>query len=343
MWEDNDSLQAVLHLDTLRPYLHIESIVNFEKTLGRGLYPAMVFVEGGTFIMGDKEQYQHKEKDNPEHEVTVNSFKMSAFTITLRQFKAFMDATDYITDAQKEGYSWILTGENKGWSQRSGVTWQCDELGDIRSESQFEHPVIHVSWYDAITYCNWLSQKQGLIPVYVEDTNRVITINDAANGYRLPTEAEWEYAAGNGTKHTKYSWGNNEPFGKHSGNVGDESFKREWDAQFKPVNHLGAGDIFVGFDSGYFLSSPVGSFNPNTFGLYDMTGNVWEWCYDWYDADSYRNAIEINQTGATSGLFRVLRGGSWYGGALSCRVSNRSSNAPTDRDDYVGFRVILIS
>ena len=333
--------QKAIMLDILRPYLHISTIMDFEKTFDRGLYPSLVAIQGGTFTMGDSQ-----DEDNLEHEVTVDSFKMGQFPITLRQFKVFIDASGYKTVAEKKGDSYVLTGEDKGWSYVKGVTWACDELGNKRPEREWEHPVVHVSWFDAIAYCNWLSEKQGLKPVYsgdIEGLSDDIFINYEANGYRLPTEAEWEYAAGNGTKHTKYSWGNNDPFGKQSGNVRDETFKKEWYSLGEKFQRFNVTDYFEDFEDGYLLSSPVGSFNPNELGLYDMTGNVNEWCSDWYDKDYFQQSPLKNPRGPEIGEYRSLRGGSWVNNDNNCRVSYRSRLNSVNRSSDVGFRVVWVS
>ena len=160
---------------------------------------------------------------------------------------------------------------------------------------------------------------------------RYVTMNWGANGYRLPTEAEWEYAAGNGEKHTKYSWGDGAPSGKRGGNVADESAKRVYSGW----------TIFEGYDDGYVHTAPVGSYFPNELGIYDMTGNVWEWCNDWYGSDYYSQSPSNNPHGPSSGEDRVLRGGSWYDRPLSCRVANHFYNVPSNSNRYVGFRIAL--
>jgi formylglycine-generating enzyme required for sulfatase activity len=173
--------------------------------------------------------------------------------------------------------------------------------------------VIHVSWNDAVEYCRWLSRKTG-------------------SAYRLPTEAEWEYASGNGAKHTMYSWGNGDPSGKNGGNVADESAKREFSAW----------TIFTGYNDGHVFTSPVGTYNPNEFGLYDMSGNEWEWCSDWYGAEYYKGSPVSNPQGPSSGIRRVFRGGSWYSYPRICRTSFRDGSTPDGRNFYLGFRLVFV-
>jgi sulfatase modifying factor 1 len=267
----------------------------------------MLFIRGGTFQMGSK----HGESDEqPVHSVTVSDFYLGKYEVTVAEFKAFVDASGYSTDAEKDGGSTIWTGLS--WDKRAGINWRHDAEGKLRPQSEYNHPVIHVSWNDATEYCKWLSRQSG-------------------KTYRLPTEAEWEYAAGNGSRHTKYSWGNGDPSGKNGGNVTDES-KR-------PGDGVSWATKFEGYNDGYWYTAPVGSYNPNDFGLHDMTGNVWEWCSDWYDSDYYKNSPSSNPTGPSSGSSRVLRGGSWADGPQSCRVAYRGDGTPGVRYSGTGFRL----
>ncbi len=267
----------------------------------------MVYIPGGTFQMGSKKGYIGEQ---PVHSVTVSSFYMAKYEVTVAEFEGFIDASGYKTDAEKGGLSYFWDGRR--WERKSGVNWKCDEKGNIRSQSEYNHPVIHVSWNDAIAYCKWLSQETG-------------------KNYRLPTEAEWEYAAGNGVKHTEYSWGDGMPSGKRGGNVSDETAKKIFSDRA----------IFDGYSDGYVYTASVGQFNPNNFGLYDISGNVWEWCSDWYDSYYYSNSSDINPKGPSSGSLRVLRGGSWNSSPRICRVAYRSRYSPTYSNSNIGFRVAL--
>lgn len=258
----------------------------------------MVLIPAGSFMMGSDEG---EADEKPVHEVYIDAFYLDKYEVTVAQFKKFVEAAGYKTDAEKEGWSWKWNG--KEWEKVKGVNWRHDAEGKIIGSDRMNHPVIHVSWNDAKAFAQWA-------------------------GKRLPTEAEWEYAARCGSKGYKYSWGNGNPVGKKGGNVADESAKRvfkDW-------------VIWEGYDDGYVFTAPVGSFEPNDFGLYDMTGNVWEWCEDWYDENYYKNSPSRNPKGSTSGTYRVLRGGSWGNVPLVVRCADRNWVIPTYRDGVVGFR-----
>jgi formylglycine-generating enzyme required for sulfatase activity len=173
-----------------------------------------------------------------------------------------------------------------------------------------ENPVEQVSWFDATAFCNELSKKEGLAPYYViPNWNRVMV--GGGEGYRLPTEAEWEYACRAGTE-TRYS------FGDDAAMLG----KYAW---YHPDSKC--------------QTSPVGQKRPNTWGLYDLHGNVWEWCWDWYDEDYYRNSPGIDPLGAERAEYRTFRGGSWRVEARYLRSANRDRHAPEFRHFSLGFRV----
>ncbi len=259
-----------------------------------------VFIKGGCFEMGDT----FGDGDNaekPVHEVCVDDFYLGKYEVTIGEFRKFVDATGYRTEAEKGDGCFTWTGEK----------WEMDRSASWRSPGfpiNDKHPVVCVSWNDAVAYARWMKGRGG-------------------KTYRLPTEAEWEYAARDGGKKIKYSWGNGEP----TGNIADESFKRRFPKW----------DIWSGYDDGYVYTAPVGSFRLNGLGLYDMTGNVWEWCADWYDENYYQNSPKDNPRGPGNGQIRVLRGGSWVSNPWFGRAAVRVGVFLAKRYGSYGFRLGL--
>ena len=188
-------------------------------------------------------------------------------------------------------------------------------------------PVERVSWFDAIEYCNRLSERDGLTPAYTisgSGKKRTASWNRSANGYRLPTEAEWEYACRAETS-GPFSTGNN-----------ITTSQANYDGNY-PYNKNEKGEYRQ-------KTTPVGSFAANPWGLYDMHGNVWEWCWDWYGAYpkvTAENAVQKDPLGASSGSSRVLRGGSWYNIGRHLRSTARNSFSPSSRSSDTGFRLAL--
>ncbi len=260
----------------------------------------MVFVKGGCFQMGDIFR-NVSSSEKPVHEVCVDNFYIRRYEVTVGEFRTFVNETGYRTEAEKQDgcHGWMGDREEK----KRDYNWR--NAGFPQTERD---PVVCVSWNDANEYIRWLSKKEG-------------------KNYRLPTEAEWEYAARSGGKKYKYSWGNGEP----SGNIADESAKKE----------LSGVSIWKGYDDGYAYTAPVGNFKPNELGLHDMSGNVYEWVSDWHGEGYYKNSPKHNPRGPGSGESKLLRGGSWDlepGTALS---SSRYWNMPGARAVCMGFRSAL--
>lgn len=244
--------------------------------------------------------------EKPPHRVFVQDFYMAKTEVTVMQFKAFIDAAGYRTDAETGDGSFVW--DSTGWVKRDGVNWRHTEFGRLRDVAEYRCPVLHVSWNDAAQYCNWLSRKAGLKIVYNFQKDTLIA-DTGANGYRLPFESEWEYAAADGREYRRDRFSGSPKIGDvawYSGNAA------------KKVH--GAGEK-----------------KANGLGLFDMTGNAWEWCHDRYDANAYSK--ETTTLGPLKDALRVLRGGSWNNNARHCRITNRTSRFPDFRDGNLGFRV----
>ena len=240
-----------------------------------------VRINGGTFTMGSPANEQGLSWERPQHEVTVSPFIMGKYTVTQKEWEEIMGTGVF----EKSVMAGIIM---------SSVT---NGEGD-------DYPMYYVTWYEAIEYCNKRSEKEGLTPVYrINGTD--VTWDRNANGYRLPTEAEWEYACRAGTT-TPYNSGTSvDSAGWHRGNC-----RR---------------------------TQTVGKKQPNSWGLYDMHGNVWEWCWDW--RGNYSNEAQINPVGSDSDG-RAVRGGSWDVDARYIRSAYRLRANPSHQDYNIGFRLV---
>ncbi len=232
----------------------------------------MVYVPGGTFKMGDDAYGDSGEI--PVHTVTVNSFWICKYEVTQAKYQEIM-------------------GTNPSHFK-----------GDNR-------PVEQVSWFDAVQFCNKLSEREGLEPCYTIN-GREVTCDFSKNGYRLPTEAEWEYAARGGRKSRHY---------QYAGSNDVDAVAWYWNNAGKKTH-------------------PMGQKRPNELGIYDMSGNVWEWCWDWYSSSYYSSSPQKNPRGPYSGSFRVLRGGSLLDFARDVRVAKRGGNTPSYSYSDLGFRLV---
>jgi formylglycine-generating enzyme required for sulfatase activity len=315
------------------------SIGSPEKTSKEG----MVWIDGGSFQMGATDD-EGRPDEYPGHEVKVSGFWIDVKEVTNRQFREFVKATNYITTAEKKP-DWeemksqlppgtpkpsedvfvpaslvfsppstavALDNVSQWWSWKQGANWKFPQGPGSTIEGKDDFPVVHISWYDANAYATWA-------------------------GKRLPTEAEWEYAARGGKKNQPYPWGT-EPieFGKPKANT--------WQGTFPSNNNK-----WDGFDR----LAAVGSFASNGYGLFDMAGNVWEWCSDWYDAGYYSQVVQkssdpqgparSNDPMEPTVPKRTIRGGSFMCHASYCkgyRVSSRMKSSPDTGLENTGFRCV---
>lgn len=306
----------------------------------------MVHIPAGTFHMGGDNE-QARPDEFPKHEVQVDAFWMDETEVTNQQFSEFVEATDYVTVAerpiiweelkkelspntpkppdsilqpgalvfQQTATPVSLQDYSQWWAWTIGANWQQPEGPGSSIKDRMSHPVVQVAWEDAIAYAEWA-------------------------GKRLPTEAEWEWAARAGQKKTIYPWGNKDV------NEG-EARANFWQGLFPYENKE---------TDGFYATAPVRSFEPNAYGLYDMAGNVWEWCADWYDARYYERARLVNQTqhnpvGPNRSFDpndpytpkRVTRGGSFLCNDDYCsgyRVASRMSSSPNTGLNHTGFRCV---
>jgi formylglycine-generating enzyme required for sulfatase activity len=261
-----------------------------------------VLVKGGCYQMGNTFGDGLAE-EKPAHEVCLNDFNLGKYEVTVGDFRTFVNETGYRTDAERGDGCFVYKGDK--FVRESNKNWR-----DPGFSQDDRHPVVCVSWNDAKAFADWMKGKGG-------------------REYRLPTEAEWEYAARSRGKDYKYSWGNESPVG----NLADVSLKRQFPG--RPSSF----PIWEGYDDGYVFTAPVGKFAPNELGLYDLTGNVWEWVSDWYDENYYKNSPKENPQGPGSGQLKVLRGGSWDAFPRSVRASFRNYLDLSDRYGFLGFRL----
>ena len=318
---------------------------NSDKDINNSKLTDMVLIPGGTYNRGGN-SHQSSSNEFPVHKVKVDSFYMDVHEVTNQQFLDFVNATGYITTAEKPlnwnelkkqlpkntpkpSNEFLLPGslvftktegpvsllnESQWWSWVQGANWKHPEGPNSDIKNKMNHPVIHVSWYDAFEYAKWA-------------------------GKRLPTEAEWEYAARGGNKNPIYPWGNDL--------IKNSSKKANfWQGNFPYLNTI---------EDGFEYSSPVKSYDPNNYGLYDLGGNVWEWCYDLYNENAYKiesiKDLCINPKGPKISydsneplvVKRVIRGGSFLCNDSYCtgyRVSRRMSTSEDTGLNHTGFRCV---
>ncbi|MCR2820595.1 formylglycine-generating enzyme family protein [Lederbergia panacisoli] len=293
--------------------IHTENLEKLNSSFSK---KDMILIKGGEFLMGTNDSDGFPaDGEGPIRKVTVDSFYIDKYAVTNEQFKQFVDETNYITEAEHFGWSYVFhlfcskeTLKNNPqrvaavpwWVAVKGAYWKQPEGPGSSTRDRLNHPVIHVSWNDAMAFCKW-------------------------SGKRLPTEAEWEYAARGGLEQKKYPWGDDLIVnGKHQCNI--------WQGEF-PVKNTKR--------DGYIGTCPVDTYLPNGFGLYNVAGNVWEWCEDWFSPDYHKSDVTVNPTGPKTGTNKSVRGGSYLCHKSYCnryRVAARSSNTPDSSTGNMGFR-----
>jgi formylglycine-generating enzyme required for sulfatase activity len=277
----------------------------------------MVKLDGGPFLMGtDSEQAFPNDGEGPVRQVQVDPFYIDRYAVTNANFAEFVKATDYKTESERLGWSFVFQGHIEEerrkdlatvpgvswWCKMPGAAWDHPEGPDSEIGARADYPVTHVSWNDAHAYAEWA-------------------------GKRLPTEAEWEYAARGGFEQKIFPWGDDlTPNGEHRCNV----FQGEF-----PLVDLA--------EDGYAGTAPVNVFQPNGYGLYNVIGNAWEWCGDWFSPSYHLTATPVNPVGPLRGRAKVMKGGSYLCHHSYCnryRVAARTSNDPDSATTNITFRCV---
>jgi formylglycine-generating enzyme required for sulfatase activity/actin-like ATPase involved in cell morphogenesis len=273
----------------------------------------LVLLPAGKFLMGSPENETGRyQNEGPQHEVEITKpFFMGIHTVTVGQFRQFIEDSRYQTTAETDneggrGYD-SRTGQ---FCRKPGYTWKYPGW----EQDEDYHPVVNISWNDAVTFCQWLSKREG-------------------KAYRLPTEAEWEYACRAGTT-TRYWFGHDEQGLEAAANISDASLKEALASNYCKFGGFQAWNDRVPF------TAPVESFKQNPWALYHMHGNVWEWCQDRFDEDYYTNGPTRDPQGPDRGNSHVVRGGSFASHWQNCRAACRRMPNPMDFDYFVGFRVV---
>ena len=280
----------------------------------------MRLLPGGTYLMGtDSDVGFPADGEGPVREVTVSPFLIDRCAVSNAEYSRFIEETGYVTEAERFGWSFVFhlhvpkhlkkspsvrrVPGLDWWLAVGGACWRMPEGHGSNVRKRMNYPAVHVSWNDAAAYAAWA-------------------------GKRLPTEAEWEYAARGGLAGKTYAWGEQlTPGGKHMCNI--------WQGKFPEVNTL---------EDGYSGTCPVDAFPANGYGLYNVAGNVWEWCADWFTPSHHRDAQAVDPTGPETGSGRTMKGGSFLCHVSYCnryRVAARTSNTPDSSTANLGFRCVM--
>lgn len=300
-------------------------MVTLPEEITNSLGMTLRLIPAGEFLMGSDETsaevqeafgfddedrvepWTNFDDEQPRHRVRISQpFYLATHEVTRAQFAQFVDDTGYQTDAERDGQGGGGWDEARGQlRQRASNNWRTWGV-----DQQDDSPVVNVTWFDAVKFCEWLSKRDG-------------------KTYRLPSEAEWEYACRAGTN-TRFSSGDDPESLAEVGNVLDA----------KASVRLPSLKYGIQANDGWEFDAPVGSFRANPWGLFDLHGNVWEWCGDWYDAQYYAESPAGDPTGPAEGTARIVRGGGWGPYPVFCRAAYRGWEAPSYRECFVGFRVV---
>ena len=280
----------------------------------------MVFVEEGPFLMGtDSDEAWDADGEKPVHEVNVGSYWISKCCVTNREFAAFIDDTGFVTEAERFGWSYVFH-----------ILLPKSLLKRLKPQN-----VQGLEWWYGVEGACWKKPEGpgSNIKKRMDYPAIHISWNDAQaycewKGHRLPTEAEWEKAARGGLEQSIYAWGDElTPEGKHRCNI--------WQGKF-PVENTA--------EDGHIGPAPAKSYRANGFGMYNVAGNVWEWCYDWYTPENVSSRLGIDPKGPESGTGKVMKGGSYLCHNSYCnryRVAARTSNTPDTSTGNLGFRTAM--
>jgi len=278
----------------------------------------MISVPAGSFVMGTNSDIGFPDDgEGPEKTINLNQFHIDIYSVTNSEFEKFITETKYITEAEQYGWSFVFykllskvtlakieykVTSTPWWCVVKNAYWRRPEGPRSNIKNRGDHPVVHISWNDAVNYCTWANK-------------------------RLPTEAEWEYAAQGGVENSIYPWGNELiPNNEHQCNI--------WQGEFPKENSL---------EDGYLSTAPVNSYKSNGYGLYNIVGNVWEWTQDWFSTSYPKIRDTNNPLGPGTGESKVIKGGSFLCHKSYCnryRIAARSSNTTNSSTSNLGFRCV---